>query len=83
MIRHTLSLTIARALAAVACLAVSASCGGEMLRTGRSPVFLVITNLQGAPGNGGTPSQFLLSDVQVLVDQTINGVADAGADVLQ
>jgi len=45
-----------------------------MLRTGRSPVFLVITNLQGEAGNGGTPSQFLLSDVQVLVEQTINGV---------
>ncbi len=75
MNRHTLSLTIARALAAVACLAVSASCGGEMLRTGRSPVFLVITNLQGAPGNGGTPSQFLLSDVEVLVDRTINGIS--------
>ena len=73
MIRHTLSSTIARALAAVACLAVSASCGSEMLRTGRSPVFLVITNLQAAAGNGGAPSQFLLSDVQVLVDQTING----------
>jgi len=74
MNRHTLSSTFARALAAVVCLAMSASCGSEMLRTGRSPVFLVITNLQGAPGNGGTSSQFLLSDVQVLVDQTVNGV---------
>ena len=74
MNRHTLSSTFARALAAVACLVVSASCGGEMLRTGRSPVFLVITSLQGAPGNGGTESQFLLSDVQVLVDRTVNGV---------
>ena len=71
---HTLSLTIARALAAVACLAVSASCGSEMLRTGRSPVFLIITKLEGVPGNGGTPSQFLLSDVEVLVDRTVNGV---------
>jgi hypothetical protein len=74
MNRHTFSSTFARALAAVACLAVSASCGGEMLRTGRSPVFLVITNLQAAAGNSGTPSQFLLSDVQVLVEQTVNGV---------
>jgi hypothetical protein len=45
-----------------------------MLRTGRSPVYLVITNLQGAPGNGGTESQFLLSDVQVLVEETVDGV---------
>ncbi len=74
MNRHTLSSTFAPALAAVVCLTMSASCGSEMLRTGRSPVFLVITNLQGAPGNGGTSSQFLLSDVQVLVDQTVNGV---------
>ncbi len=43
---HTLSLTIARALAAVACLAMSASCGSEMLRTGRSPVFLIINKLE-------------------------------------
>ena len=74
MNRHTITSTFARALAAITCLAVSAACGGEMLRTGRSPVFLVISNLQGAPGNGGTQSQFLLSDVQVLVDQTVNGV---------
>lgn len=74
MNRHTLSSTFSRALAAVTCLVVSASCGGEMLRTGRSPVFLIITNLQGAPGNGGAASQFLLSDVQVLVDQAVNGV---------
>ena len=74
MNRHTFSSTIARALAAVACLAVSASCGGEMLRTGRSPVFLVVSSLQATAGNIGTPSQVLLSDVQVLVDQTVNGV---------
>src|SRR6187402_2717059 len=74
MTRHTLFSTFARTLAVTGCLAVSASCGSEMLRTGRSPVFLVLTSLEGAPGNGGTPSQFLLSDVQVLVDQTVNGV---------
>jgi hypothetical protein len=74
MNRHTVLSTFTRALVAVACLVASASCGGEMLRTGRSPVFLVLTNLQGLAGSGGTPSQFLLSDVQVLVEKTINGV---------
>ena len=53
-----------------------ASCGGEMLRTGR--VAGVPGDRQHArrvAGNGGDgQSQFLLSDVQVLVDQTVNGV---------
>ena len=74
MNRHTVLSTFARALVAVSCLVASTSCGGEMLRTGRSPVFLVLTNLQGAPGGGGTPSQFLLSDVEVLVEREVNGV---------
>ncbi len=53
----------------------SASCGSEMLRTGRSPVFLVVTNTGGGPpATAARRRQFLLSDVQVLVDQTVNGV---------
>jgi hypothetical protein len=51
MNRHTLSSTFARALAAVACLAVSASCGSEMLRTGRAPVYLVILDIAGTGGS--------------------------------
>ena len=42
------------------------------------------TSMQARTGNGGdVTSQFLLSDVQVLVEQTVNGVTDAGADDLQ
>ena len=37
-------------------------------------MFLVVDNMEAAPGNGGSVSAFLLSDVEVLVDQTINGV---------
>ena len=51
--------------AIVAC----ASCG-DVVRTGRSPVYLVIDSLQGVPGGGhgaGTPAGTLSSDVLVLV----------------
>lgn len=57
------------------CIASSASCGSEMLRTGRSPVYLTITQLQAARGDA--PTEFvnnLLSDVEVLVDVTTGGV---------
>ncbi len=71
----TLSSRLARLAIAAACLASSVSCGGELLRTGRSPVYLIVSNMQGSNGNEATTfSAFLLSDVQVLVNQTINGV---------
>ena len=63
-----------RLAGAVACVISLVSCGSEMLRTGRSPMFLVIENMQATAGNGGEDSAFLLSDVQVLVEETVNGV---------
>jgi hypothetical protein len=52
-----------------------ASCGGDLLRTGRAPVFLVIDSMSATAGGGGSAtSAFLLSDVQTLVEQTVNGV---------
>jgi hypothetical protein len=52
-----------------------AGCGSEMLRTGRAPMFLVIENMEGlAGGSGGQAAAFLLSDVQSVEDQTVNGV---------
>jgi hypothetical protein len=60
-------------LGVAACVTVSASCGGELLRTGRAPVFMIVTNLQGAAGGASTGSSVLLSDVQVIVEQNING----------
>jgi len=71
---QTLVSSVARLIVAAACVITSASCGGELLRTGRSPVYMVVTSIQGTPGNGGTPSSFLLSDVQVMVDETVGGV---------
>jgi len=51
----------------------SVSCG-DVARTGRAPAFIIIENIQAARGNA--PDRFfsfLLSDVQTLVDVTING----------
>jgi hypothetical protein len=53
----------------------SASCG-EAVRQGRSPVTLLIDTLEGA--SGAQPEifgAFLLSDVQTIVEQTIDGEA--------
>lgn len=66
--------TLARLVVGSACLIVSASCGGELLRTGRSPVFMIVNSLEGSAGGTGDPTAFLLSDVQVLRDETVNGV---------
>lgn len=75
MTTQTLLFTVARLAVAAACAIVSASCGGEMLRTGRSPVFLMVSSIQGSAGGAtGTPSAFLLSDVQVLVETVVGGV---------
>lgn len=74
MTTQSLLSTIARVSIAAVCVIASASCGGELLRTGRAPVSMVVTNIQGSAGGGGAPSAFLLSDVQVLVDQVVGGV---------
>ena len=51
----------------------SVSCG-DVVRTGRAPVYVIVDSIAGAPGSN--PTQFvsnLLSDVQVLIPTTING----------
>ena len=65
--------SVARLIAGAFCLISSVSCGSELLRTGRAPVYLTIDSISAEQGNDGTPSAFLLSDVQVIVEQTING----------
>jgi hypothetical protein len=65
---------LARVAIGATCLVSSMACGGELLRTGRSPVFMVVTSMQGIAGGNGTPAAFLLSDVEVLVEETVNGV---------
>lgn len=63
-----------RVLVGGACLLMSASCGSEMLRTGRSPMLLVIDDITATAGGAGAESSFLRSDVETLIDVTINGV---------
>ena len=59
-----------RLAAATLCVLTASGCGSEMLRTGRSPMFLTvngITTINGATDEEGTN---LLSDVQTIVEQT-------------
>ncbi len=58
---------VARLALVCASLLASVSCGGELLRTGRAPVYLVVANMAAQAG-GGTNTAFLLSDVQVISD---------------
>jgi hypothetical protein len=71
---HKLKSVAARFIAVAGCALLSASCGSELLRTGRSPVILVIEQLQASRGSDAaefaTP---LLSDVQTIVEVQING----------
>ena len=54
---------VARAALVATCVITTVSCGGSLLRTGRSPVYLVITGITATAGGTGTQSAFLLSDV--------------------
>jgi hypothetical protein len=70
---HAKFRSVARGAAVVAIALGSVSCG-EVARTGRAPALLVIDALEAA--SGAAPDQlsgFLLSDVQTLVEQTIDG----------
>jgi hypothetical protein len=63
-----------RLAGAALCAVTAAGCGSELLRTGRSPVFLAITQIDAAKGNDtGTFATPLLSDVETLVEVTVNG----------
>ena len=73
MSTRTILSTVGRLVLAGACV-ISSACGGELMRTGRSSVFLTVESMSATPGGGGAQSAFLMSDVQVLVDQTVNGV---------
>jgi hypothetical protein len=60
-----------RFIGLIAIVAASISCG-DVVRQGRSPVFLVVDNLTASQGGTGSPSGFLLSDV-IRVDTTSPG----------
>lgn len=61
------------AVAAVGLLAGSVSCG-NLAETGKAPTIIVVDLLEAAPGNDpGSMGGFLLSDVQTLVEQVVDG----------
>ena len=80
--RHFLS-NVMRPVVAAACLLSTASCGGELLRTGRAPAYLTIMALQARPGGGTTVADNLLSDVATETGSIFNdlGVAVIRADL--
>jgi hypothetical protein len=60
-------------VAAITALAGSVSCG-NLAETGKAPALVVVDSVEAASGaEPGNMGGFLLSDVQTLVDQTING----------
>lgn len=71
-IRRILSNVIRLAAVAVVA-ATSAACGGDLLRTGRSPVMLTVESVEITNGATDDAGSFLLSDVQTLVDVQIGG----------
>src|SRR5687767_4926533 len=76
--RHILS-NVMRPLVAAVCLISTASCGSELLRTGRAPVILIMDTLAGA--SGSDPGDFvtpLLSDVLAEVNDVPTVFNDLG-----
>jgi len=63
MSTRTILSTAGRLAGMAACMVSLVSCGGEMLRTGRSPVFLVVDSVSASP-QGGSETAFLTSDVR-------------------
>ena len=63
MSTRTLFSNLGRLTVAATVLLLSSACGGELLRTGRSPVYLVVTGVTAQQGSSGTNSSFLNSDV--------------------
>ena len=71
--RHFFS-SVARLALGAAVAITSASCGGEMLRTGRAPVYLVINDMTAVNGARDNEEEVPLhSDVLTFVEVTING----------
>ena len=65
--------SIVTRVAAVALVAGSVSCG-DVVRQDRAPVLAVIDSMEAASGaDPGTMGGFLLSDVQTLVEQQVDG----------
>lgn len=68
---------VTRLLAAVICAVSTASCGSELLRTGRSSAFVSIVALQASPGGGSEFFSNLLSDVATSTGSIFNDLGRA------
>jgi hypothetical protein len=62
-----------RLVVAAVCAVTASGCGGELLRTGRSPAFLTINGMEITNGASQESGSNLLSDVQTLVDRQVGG----------
>ena len=74
--RHLLSHVTRIALVAIVGLS-SASCGSELLRTGRAPVYMSILSMQARPGGGDEVVDNLLSDVATSTGTIFNDLGVA------
>lgn len=66
------TLRYVRGAAVAACVLATASCA-DVARTGNGPVYLIMESVTASAGGGTSFTSSLLSDVQVLVDVTVNG----------
>ena len=66
-----------RLVTALVCAVALPSCS-KTIRAGQSPAFLVLNSLAGAPGNSGTFTSNLASDVVTVVNGQPTVFADAG-----
>lgn len=70
---RTLFSNLGRLTVAATVLLLSSACGGELLRTGRSPVYLVVTGIETEQGGGtAQASAFLQSDVALADGSVFN-----------
>lgn len=73
MSTRTLIPTIARLVFGATLAIWSSGCGSEMLRTGRSPVYLTVESIEVTNGASKDTGSSLRSDVLTLVKKTVNG----------
>jgi hypothetical protein len=64
---------LTRLIAGAVIVGSASGCGSELLRTGRSPVYLTVESVEVTNGASNTTSANLLSDVQTFVEKTISG----------
>jgi len=76
--RHILS-TVSRLAAAAVVAVSSASCGSDLLRTGRSPVYLTIDSIDITNGASDESAGNLQSDVQTIVDDVPTVFSDVAS----